>query len=151
MSSESANSRRYPGHPLLGVGAVVFKDGCVLLIERGKEPLRGWWTLPGGLVETGERLESAVRREVLEETGLEVRPLAIAAVFERIMPDLEGRTEFHYVIVDYLCEYLAGELRAAGDVSAARWEPLDALDGLKMAPGTPPVIEKGRQMFERNQ
>jgi ADP-ribose pyrophosphatase YjhB (NUDIX family) len=142
VSADSAPARRYPARPLLGVGAVVFNAGRVLLIERGKEPLRGWWTLPGGLVETGERLECAVRREVLEETGLTVRPTGIAAVFERIMPDAEGRTEFHYVIVDYLCELVSGEVGAASDVAAAAWVPLDGLKQLKMAPGTPPVIER---------
>lgn len=146
MIQESAQSRRYPARPLLGVGAVLFQDDKVLLIERGKEPLKGWWTLPGGLVETGERLECAVRREVMEETGLEVRPEASVAIFERIMPDIEGRTEFHYVIVDYLCECTGGRLAAASDVAAARWVALDRLGSVKMAPGTPPVIERARQL-----
>jgi 8-oxo-dGTP diphosphatase len=143
VSADPASARRYPARPLLGVGAVVFDAGRVLLIERGKEPLKGWWTLPGGLVETGERLECAVRREVLEETGLTVRPVDVAAVFERIMPDAEGRTEFHYVIVDYLCDLVSGDLRAASDVASAAWVPLNELGVLKMAPGTPPVIERG--------
>jgi 8-oxo-dGTP diphosphatase len=144
VTQENADSRRYPARPLLGVGAVIFNDGKVLLIERGKEPLKGWWTLPGGLVETGERLECAVRREVQEETGLEIRPLTAAAIFERIMPDIDGHTEFHYVIVDYLCELAGGSLRAGSDVSDARWVPVDRLDSLKVAPGTPPVIERAR-------
>ena len=124
----------------------MFDAGRVLLIERGKEPLKGWWTLPGGLLETGERLECAVRREILEETGLTVRPVEIAAVFERIMPDAEGRTEFHYVIVDYLCELISGELRAASDVAAASWVPLEGLEQFKMAPGTPPVIQRALEL-----
>ena len=125
MNQEPLDSRRYPARPLLGVGAVIFHDHKVLLIERGQEPLKGFWTLPGGLVETGERLESAVRREVLEETGLEIRPLDVAAIFERIMPDEEGRTEFHYVIVDYLCELTGGALHAASDAASAAWVALD--------------------------
>lgn len=141
-------SRRYPARPLLGVGAVVFEGGQVLLIERGQEPLKGYWTLPGGLVETGELLESAVRREVWEETGLEVRPVGVAAIFERIMPDVEGRTEFHYVIVDYLCELTGGLLEAGSDVARAMWVAVDRLDTVKMAPGTPPVIEKALRMLE---
>jgi 8-oxo-dGTP diphosphatase len=124
------------------VGAVVFRDDEVLLIERGKPPLMGWWTLPGGLVEAGERLESAVVREVLEETGLRVKPTAIAAVFERIMPDVEGRTEYHYVIIDYLCELISGELSAASDVAAAEWVALAAMDQRLVAPGTPGVIRR---------
>src|SRR5271157_4293493 len=135
-------SRRYPERPLLGVGAVVFHDGKLLLIQRGQEPLKGWWTLPGGLVETGERLEAAVRRETLEETGLRVTPVGIAAVFERIMPDGEGRTEFHYVIVDCLCELESGTVRAASDVADAGWFTLDEMQALKMATGTPGVIQK---------
>lgn len=140
--SSPADDRRYPARPLLGVGAVIFHESSVLLIERGKPPLQGFWTLPGGLVEPGERLESAVVREVLEETGLRVRPLEIAAVFQRIMPDLEGRTEYHYVIVDYLCASEGGALLAASDVAAAEWVPLDEMRFRKIAPGTPPVIER---------
>lgn len=146
--SANEESRRYPARPLLGVGALVFQDGKVLLIERGQEPLKGWWTLPGGLVETGERLECAVRREVQEETGLEIRPFAVAAIFERIMPDLEGRTEFHYVIVDYICELTGGNLKAGSDVAKAMWVPADRLSSVKMAPGTPPVIEKALRILE---
>jgi ADP-ribose pyrophosphatase YjhB (NUDIX family) len=149
--SEMDESRRYPARPLLGVGAVVLEDGKVLLIERGQEPLKGYWTLPGGLVETGERLECAVRREVQEETGLEVKPVAVAAIFERIMPDLEGATEFHYVIVDYICEKRGGVLKAGSDVSRAMWVPADQLGSVKMAPGTPPVIEKALLMLEEAQ
>ena len=136
-----ADTRRYPTRPLLGVGAVVFNHGSVLLIERGNAPLKGHWTLPGGLVEPGERLESAVVREVLEETGLRVRPVEIAAVFQRIMPDADGRTEYHYVIVDYLCSLEGGKLLAASDVAAAEWVPLEQMRLRKIAPGTPPVIQ----------
>jgi len=136
------HTRHYPARPLLGVGAVVFRGDEVLLIQRGKPPLEGWWTLPGGLVEAGERLESAVVREVFEETGLRVRPTAVAAVFERIMPDLEGRTEYHYVIIDYLCELVSGNLEAASDVAAAEWVPLHSFTQRQIAPGTPGVINR---------
>jgi ADP-ribose pyrophosphatase YjhB (NUDIX family) len=148
---ESANSRRYPTRPYVGVGAIVFDGERVLLIERGKEPLRGWWTVPGGMVETGERLAEAVRRETLEETGLVVRPVAVAAVFEHISPvdsNDNGRPEFHHVILDYLCELVGGTLAAASDVSAAGWFAMDELAGLKIAPGTLEVIEKARRMRE---
>jgi 8-oxo-dGTP diphosphatase len=141
VSSQNVTTRRYPERPLLGVGAVVFHDSKVLLIERGKEPLKGWWTVPGGLVESGERLEAAVRRETLEETGLSVKPVAVAALFQRIMPDVAGRTEFHYVIVDFLCEYEAGTVRAASDVADAGWFTLEEMKRLKMAPGTPGVLD----------
>lgn len=142
-----SDNRRYPARPLLGVGAVVFRGNEVLLIERGKEPLKGWWTLPGGMVEVGEKLEAAVMREVMEETGLSVKPKGVAAIFERIMPDEEGRMEYHYVIIDYLCELEGGTLLAASDVAAAEWVKVDELDRWKMAPGTPPVITKALEMI----
>lgn len=142
------SSRRYPARPLLGVGAVIFDGPSVLLIERGQEPLKGFWTLPGGLVECGERLDEALRREVLEETGLVVEPLTVAAVFERIMPDAEGRTEFHYVILDYLCRAVGGTLAWGSDVAGAQWVRIDEMHRLKIAPGTPPVIEKARGIWK---
>jgi ADP-ribose pyrophosphatase YjhB (NUDIX family) len=141
VSGQNEGSRRYPEHPLLGVGAVVFHDGKVLLIERGQEPLKGWWTVPGGLVETGERLEAAVRRETLEETGLTVNPVAVAAVFQHVTPDAEGRTEFHYVIVDYLCELEGGTVQAASDVAQAGWFTPEEAKRLKLAPGTAGVLD----------
>ena len=144
----SGTSRRYPERPLLGVGAIVFHGGKLLLIQRGQEPLKGWWTLPGGLVEAGEHLEDAVRREMLEETGLRVKPSSIVTVFERIMPDGGGRTEYHYVIVDYLCELEGGELCAASDVADARWFATDEMQALKIASGTPGVIQKAIELIE---
>jgi 8-oxo-dGTP diphosphatase len=141
-----SGDRRYPARPLLGVGAVVFRGDEVLLIERGTPPLEGWWTVPGGMVEAGEHLEDAVVREVLEETGLNVKPKAVAAIFERIMPDAGGRTEYHYVIIDYLCVLEGGALEAASDVANAAWVRVDELDKWKMAPGTPPVIAKALEM-----
>jgi ADP-ribose pyrophosphatase YjhB (NUDIX family) len=143
-----SDSRRYPARPLLGVGAVVFRDDTVLLIERGQPPLEGYWTLPGGMVEVGERLETAVAREVLEETGLHVRPTAVAEIFQRIMYDADGRTEYHYVIIDYICELEGGTLAAASDVAAAAWVPVNELDKWKMAPGTPPVIARALEMLK---
>jgi ADP-ribose pyrophosphatase YjhB (NUDIX family) len=141
------SSRRYPERPMLGVGAVIFNGDSVLLIERGQEPLQGWWTVPGGLVEAGERLDQALRREVMEETGLVVEPLTVAAIFERIIHDAEGRTEFHYVILDYLCRPAGGVLAPGSDVADARWVPLSELDQVQIAPGTPPVIEKARGIW----
>jgi 8-oxo-dGTP diphosphatase len=139
------NSRRFPAHPLLGIGALVFVDQQVLLVERGKPPLEGLWSLPGGLVETGERLEDAVAREVFEETGLRVRAESVATVFERIMPDATGsdtagRAEYHYVLVDFYCSVLGGELRAGDDSRHAAWFNLSVLGGLPITAGTREVI-----------
>lgn len=102
------------GQPRVGVGAVVIHEGRVLLIRRGKEPLRGRWVVPGGTVELGETLEQALVREIEEETGLTVRPREVVAVFDRILGE-DGRVDYHYVIIDYLCDYVAGEVRAGSD------------------------------------
>jgi len=119
----------------------VFAEGRILLVERGKPPLEGYWSLPGGLVETGERLEDAVAREVFEETGLRVSAESMATVFERIMPDAEGRPEYHYVLVDFYCKVLGGDLRAGDDSRRAEWFDLSALALLPMTTGTREVIE----------
>jgi mutator protein MutT len=135
-------ARRYPERPILGVGAIIEDGGRVLLVERGGEPLRGQWSLPGGVVEAGETLADAARREVLEETGLQVEPVRIVEVFERIMRDAEGRAEYHYVLIDYLCRALSGELRPGDDVSRARWVPRSELRGYDITEGTLDVIER---------
>lgn len=135
--------RRYPKHPLLGVGALIFQRDRVLMVERGGEPLKGWWSIPGGLVETGESLEDAIRREVREETGLEIRPAGMLQVFERIMRDSRGTVEYHYVLVDYVCRVRGGALRAGDDVSRAEWVRRPDLKKLQITEGTLAVIEKG--------
>jgi ADP-ribose pyrophosphatase YjhB (NUDIX family) len=112
------------------------------MVERGKPPLKGFWSLPGGAVETGERLEQGVRREVLEETGLIVTPVRLFTIFERIMRDDQGEAEYHYVLVDYLCRGSGGALRAASDVSRVEWVPRAALSRYKITEGTLPVIER---------
>src|SRR4030042_1735838 len=119
--------RHYPEQPLVGVGAVVFRGEEVLLVRRGQEPARDAWSLPGGLVELGETLEGALRRELEEETGLSVKILGITAVLERIYHDPAGRIPYHYILVDYLCEYEGGELSPASDITAARFVPLSEL------------------------
>ena len=106
-----------PDRPSVGVGAVLIHEGRVLLIRRGKEPLRGRWVVPGGTVELGETLEQALVREIEEETGLLVRPRQVVAVFDRIQR-VADRVDYHYVIVDYLCDYVAGEARAGSDAEA---------------------------------
>ncbi len=136
------SSRQYPERPVLGVGALIFDGDRVLLVERGKEPLKGWWSLPGGGVETGERLEAAIQREVREETGLEVEVVKVATIFERLMPDAEGRCEYHYVLIDYECRITGGTLEAGDDSAAVAWFPLDELKEIKLTEGTREVIER---------
>jgi len=114
----SGGSREYPDRPVVGVGGVVIENDRALLIRRGGEPLRGQWSIPGGTLELGETLEQGVARELLEETGLEVCVLELLEVFDRIFVDPaidNGKPRFHFVIVDYLCERLGGELCAGGD------------------------------------
>ena len=137
------DDRRYPEHPLLGIGALIFEGGCILMAQRGKAPLMGQWSLPGGLVETGESLENAVRREVLEETGLEVKPLGVLEIFERIMRNAEGAVEYHYVLLDYICRVTGGALCAGDDASRVQWVERRALKDLHITEGTLAVIEKG--------
>jgi ADP-ribose pyrophosphatase YjhB (NUDIX family) len=117
----STDSRRYPKRPILGVGAVIVRGDRVLLVQRGREPLKGYWSLPGGVLEVGETLERAVVREAKEETGLDIVPIAVVGIFERLMLDESGRPEYHYVLVDFQCRAGAGAPRAGGDAIDVRW------------------------------
>ena len=137
------DDRRYPKRPLVGVGAIILKRDRILMAQRGKEPLKGWWSLPGGALESGERLADGVCREVLEETGLEVRPLGILEVFERIMRDASGAPEYHYVLIDYVCRVTGGALGPGDDVCAVEWVKRRDLPKLLITEGTLGVIEKG--------
>src|SRR5215831_16708719 len=112
--------REYPEQPLVGVGAIIVRDGQVVLVKRGHAPLLGEWSIPGGLLEIGETLRQGVEREAQEETGLVVRAKELLGVFERMVPDDQKRTRFHYVLVDFLCEVVSGELKASGDAADAR-------------------------------
>jgi ADP-ribose pyrophosphatase YjhB (NUDIX family) len=113
--------REYPDRPIVGVGAAVVQGDRILLVKRGAEPLKGEWSLPGGVLEIGETLQQAVEREVREETGLQVRVLDVIGVFDRIIPAGDGRVRFHYVLIDYLCEAVAGDIRPGGDADDVRW------------------------------
>ncbi len=112
--------RKYPKQPLVGVGGVVIHRDRALLIRRGSQPLKGQWSIPGGMLELGEELTAGVQRELKEETGLDVEPLECILVFDRIMRK-GSRVKYHYVIVDYLCKRKRGRLRPASDVTDARW------------------------------
>ncbi len=140
MSSDG--SRRYPERPIIGVGGILFQDERVLLVKRGRPPLQGAWSLPGGVLEVGELLADGLRREILEETGLEVRLLKLVEIFERIIRDAGGRPEYHYVLIDYLCEKTGGELRAGDDVVSVEWVEQDRLPDYDITSGTADVIRK---------
>jgi len=115
------HKRLYPEAPIVGIGAVIVKDNKVLLIKRAGDPGRGLWSIPGGLVELGEKIKDAVRREVKEETGLDVRVGEIADVTEIITRDEEGKVKYHFVIVDFFAEVLRGELKPSSDALEAKW------------------------------
>jgi ADP-ribose pyrophosphatase YjhB (NUDIX family) len=136
------DDRRYPQRPIIGVGALILKRDHILMAQRGKEPFKGWWSLPGGALETGETLADGVRREVREETGLDIRPLGVLEIFERIMRDASGAPEYHYVLIDYMCRVIGGTLAPGDDVCAVEWVRLRDLPQLQITEGTLEVIEK---------
>jgi ADP-ribose pyrophosphatase YjhB (NUDIX family) len=135
--------REYPEMPLVGVGAVIIDDDRVVLVKRGHAPLEGKWSIPGGVLEVGETLRKAAMREALEETGLTIEPTELLGVFERVIPDDEGRMQYHYVLIDFLCRRKAGNLAAADDAAEARWFRREELSRLGLASDTEAVILKG--------
>jgi 8-oxo-dGTP diphosphatase len=150
------SSREYPARPVVGVGGVIIDDGRALLIRRGTEPLRGEWSIPGGTLELGESLEEGVARELREETGLEVRVLELIEVFDRIFPDQgslpaerKERPRFHFVIVDYLCERIAGEPRAGSDVTDVAFASEDELRQYRLTETATRVLKKAFAMALR--
>ncbi|MGH9682568.1 MAG: NUDIX hydrolase [Candidatus Acidiferrales bacterium] len=140
------SSREYPERPLIGVGGVVIAGGRALLIRRGSPPLEGEWSIPGGALELGETLLEGVRRELAEETGIEVRVLALIEAFERIFPDDQGSLKYHYVILDYLCEASNEDAKAGSDVTDVAWAMEVELAKYSLTPAATRVIRKAFQM-----
>jgi 8-oxo-dGTP diphosphatase len=138
--------RIYPERPIVGVGAVIIDGERVLLVRRAHEPLKGDWSLPGGAVEVGETLAEAVVREVREETGLEVRVGPVVEVLDRVHRAADGRVEYHFVIIDYLCTMTGGQLAYNSDASDACWAGLNELKPYSLTPQAQAVIAKGRRM-----
>ncbi len=141
-------SREYPERPIVGVGGVAVQDGRVLLVRRGRPPLEGEWSIPGGALEVGEPLVDGVRRELREETGLEVEPLEVLAVLDRIIRDPQGRVRFHYVLIDYLCRVVSGQACAASDARECAWARPAELARYQLHPETLRVIEKAFACFQ---
>lgn len=151
--------REFPEAPIVGVGAVVIEDNRVLLVRRGQEPLKGEWSLPGGVLELGETLEQGVAREVLEETGLIVEVVSMVEVLDRITledwpeercdrGDGQKRIRYHYVLIDYLCRVVGGGLGAASDASDAGWVSREECSSYRVDPLTVLVIDKAFSMTE---
>ena len=134
--------REYPERPLVGVGGVVIRDERTLLIRRGSAPLEGEWSIPGGILELGETILEGVRRELLEETAIEVRVLDLIEVFERVTRDEAGKLKYHFVILDYLCEAVRGEAQAGSDVTDVAWARESELSKYSLTPTATRVIQK---------
>jgi 8-oxo-dGTP diphosphatase len=141
--------REYPDQPLVGVGCIIVEDGCVALIKRGHPPLLGEWSIPGGLLELSETVRQGAAREAQEETGLIVEVLELLGVFDRIVRDSDGRTLYHYVLVDFLCRRVSGQLKSAGDADDARWFTPDEVAALPLPNDTAQVIGWGFQRAPR--
>ncbi len=135
--------REFPEHPLIGVGSIVIQDSRVLLVKRAHPPIQGQWSIPGGVLEVGELVREAAVREAREETGLIVEPGELLGVFDRVLRDPEQRVQYHYVLIDFLCRPVGGELRAASDAEEVRWFTLQDLPRLSLAEDTQGVIRKG--------
>src|SRR4030095_673169 len=136
-------AREFPEHPVVGVGAVVVREGKALLIKRGPELRKGEWSLAGGIVELGESLVDALRREVREETGLEVNIGPHIETFDRVHRDGDGRGRYHFVIVDYLCTSEGGDPGAGTDAEAVAWASADELDRYQVNAHASAVIARG--------
>jgi len=135
--------REYPDRPIVGVGAVIVKDDRVVLVKRGAPPLQGEWSLPGGVVEVGETLRAAVQREALEETGLTVQAGEVLEVLDRIIPGDNGKTQYHYVLIDFLCRITGGQLLAGGDAAEVTWARDSELENFTLEKLAAQVARKG--------
>ena len=135
--------RDYPERPIIGVGAVIVQESRALLVRRATEPLKGEWSVPGGVLELGEKLRDGAAREVLEETHLRVDVEDVLDVFDSIFIDGEGRTQYHFVLIDFLCRPASGDAAAGSDVSELRWVAEADLDAMKLRDSIARVVRKG--------
>ena len=138
-----AEQREYPKQPLIGVGAIIVQSGRVVLVKRGHAPLAGEWSIPGGVLEIGETMREGVIREAHEETGLAIEPLELLGVFDRLTRDERGQVVYHYVLVDFLCRVVGGDLKAADDAVEACWFNSDEVAGLSLPPDTLKAVRQG--------
>ena len=135
--------REFPEFPLVGVGSIIIEDDRVLLVKRAHPPIQGQWSIPGGVLEVGELVREAAVREAREETGLIVEPGDLLGVYDRVLRNDEKRVQYHYVLIDFLCRRVGGELLAASDAAEVRWFTREELPAQKLAEDTQDVIRKG--------
>jgi mutator protein MutT len=140
------SDRRYPDRPYVGIGGIIVHEGRVVLVKRRFEPLAGQWSIPGGAVETGETLEACLIREMAEETGFVVEVGPVVEVLDRITHDDEGRVLYHFVLIDYLCWPVGGELRAGSDVAEAVLAEPSELANYQLTEKALAVIERALEM-----
>jgi mutator protein MutT len=134
--------RDYPNQPIAGVAGVIIHKNKILLTKRGNEPGYGKWGLPGGVVELGEKVDDAVKREVFEETGIEVETIKILTVFDSIRKDKTGKIRFHYILIEFLCRYIQGDIHSSDDALDAKWVPLEKLDEFDIMPFTKSFVRE---------
>jgi len=135
--------REFPETPLVGVGAIIIESARVVLVKRAHPPMQAEWSIPGGVLEVGELVREAAIREAREETGLTVEPGELLGVYDRVLRNADKRVQYHYVLIDFLCRRVAGDIAAASDAAEVRWFRPEELPGLKLAEDTIEVIRKG--------
>lgn len=141
--------REFPEVPLVGVGSIIIEGDRVVLVKRAHPPIQGQWSIPGGVLEVGERMREAAIREAREETGLIVEPGELLGVFDRIVREADKRVQYHYVLIDFLCRRIGGELLAASDAAEVRWFTREELPALNFAQDTLEVILEGFDKLRR--
>ena len=140
------SDRKYPDRPYVGIGGIIVDEGRVVLVKRRFEPLAGQWSIPGGAVETGETLEACLMREMAEETGFVIEVGPVVDVLDRITHDDDGRVLYHFVLIDYLCWPVGGELRAGSDVAEAVLAEPSELAEYQLTEKALSVIERALEM-----
>ena len=138
--------REYPDRPYVGVGVIVFRDQEVLLVKRSKEPNKGQWSIPGGKQMIGETTAEAAKRELLEETGVNVDRLLLVDVVDAIIPDIEGKIKYHYTLVDFMGQWESGESRPGDDGKEVRWVHMNELSSYSLQDKTMNIIKKATTM-----
>ena len=144
------DTRSYPSRPVLAVSAAIIRDGKVLIVRRAREPASGLYTLPGGGVEVGETLSEAVKREVREETALEVELVGLAGYREAIGRDADGGIERHFVILPFAARWIAGQPLLSEELSEAIWLDPAAISGLKTTAGLAEIVAAAMALMTKS-